>query len=256
MPAQFHDDPQMPGARHWRSSQRLALLGSGLGLALLVLIDIATVVVGGVLLSTEKFRTTGEFALVLMATVGFLLFFVVLTLSAWRNMLGKRSASITLTRTGLTLHLRRGRSLTHPAPDCDETLAWSDVLAVETRLESYGAFGIMANLQRAYRLTRRSHDPIFLFEERALDTTLESECMHDLAEEIARWASVPLRDLGMVRGRGGAAFAWMRTPAPWTTTSLEPKVQARQWNRVVFTASGVGLVIALMWLVQFLAHVF
>jgi hypothetical protein len=250
MPAQFSDDPATPGARIWQRSGAGAL-GAGFAAVLLALITLGGLLTVGILFGTGMLHGATETMWGVILGLAFIVTMAALTLLCWRDMQGKRSASIRVSADGLSLHLRAGRSLIHHAPACDATIAWPDVSAIEMRLEAYRAQG-MANMQRAYRLTRRSGAPIFLFEERALDTGLESESMHDIATEIATRANVALTDLGMVQGRGGLLAAWFTRPAPWTAASLTPQQQSRHWGRVARTASAVGIAFGIVWLVQML----
>jgi hypothetical protein len=249
----FSDDPHTPGARIW-SRSGWAAVGSGIVFALFIVMLLGTLTLTRLMFSSGMLHGMGERV---VGTIGCAIFFLAMAALArlvWRDMLGKRSASIRLGTHGITLHLRAGRSLIHPTPSCDETVVWRDVKAIETRLEAYGAQG-GTNMQRAYRLTRRDAAPIFLFEERALGSTLESASMHAMATELAQRAELPLTDLGMVRGRGGLLGAWFTAPAPWDAASLTEPEQSRQWHRVALTASAVGLAFGVIWVVQVLVSV-
>lgn len=172
-----------------------------------------------------------------------------LTVYVWRDMRGKLGGLIVLDRSSLTLRLPGGRSLIHNPPRCRETVSFSDVEAVETRLEAYGAQG-MGMMQRAYCLKRRSGPPIFLFEERALGTRLTDRSLHEVAAEIASRTGVPLDDLGMVQGRGGILGAWFTKAPDWSAASLLAAKQSRLWWRVALTGVLASIAIAVIWLLS------
>jgi hypothetical protein len=231
MPAEFIDDVQTPGTRLWQRSGS-AGFGSAFAAVLFGLMTLAAAIFAGLLFASGALQGAGM-VLVALAFVGVM---GALTRYVWREYQGKRPTSIRLDANGITLHLPAGRSLIHAPPSCNATVAWPDVSAVEARLEVYRAQGF-ANMQRAYRLVRRTGEPIFLFEERAIDSGLEGPSMQALALEIAARAGVSLSDLGMVRGRGGILAAWFTAPAPWTAAPLSPAEAEREWNRVMLTAT-------------------
>ena len=59
----------------------------------------------------------------------------------------------------------------------------------------------MKMMQRAYVLNRKGGELIFLFEERALATMMESSMFADIVADLVARAGVALRELGTVRGR-------------------------------------------------------
>ncbi|MBC7841536.1 MAG: hypothetical protein H7099_04465, partial [Gemmatimonadaceae bacterium] len=218
MAQEFRDDPQHPGERVWRRSAWGAV-GSGTVLVLCVVLGAAMTIALAITFANGALhglaQQLGGAALVLgiggaMTALSSLL---------WRDMRGKRAQAIRLSNAGLTLHLPAGRSLIHNPPGCSETVPWSDVTAIETRLEAYVSQGL-TNLQRVYRLIRRSGDPIFLFEERGLQTNIASAPMDALAEEIARRAKLRITDRGMAQGRGGILGAWFAAPPSWSAEPL------------------------------------
>lgn len=229
MPAEFTDDTQRPGSRIWQRSGS-AIIGGAVTAVLFALLTLGAKILAGLWFASGALQGVGMLLLVL-AFIGVM---SGLTRYIWRDMQGKRPTSIRLDAQGITLHLPAGRSLIHAPPRCKTTIAWQDVSAIETRLEVYRAQG-MANMQRAYRLVRRTRAPIFLFEQRAIGTGLEGPSMQALATEIAERADVSLSDLGMVRGRGGILGAWFTAPAPWTAAPLSPSEVEREWNRVLLT---------------------
>lgn len=249
MPAHFIDHPSLPGVRRWRRSRWGAI---GLGAALLlfaVLLVGASVALGIVLSDAESLARTDTTALAVFA-VGFLLLIATLgglSQWCWRDLRGRLGTAITLDDTGITLQLPRGRSLIHDPPAADESIPWAAVEGIETRDEYYGAQG-MAMINRVYRLRRVASDPIFLFEQRGLDSTVQSEAMDALAAEIAQRAGVVIESMGNVEGRGGLLGMWGATAPPWTAADLPPRrLQALQ-RRVQFTAiiAGGAMAVALL----------
>src|SRR5262249_41560433 len=99
---------------------------------------------------------------------------------------------------------------------------------------AYGSLG-MRMMQRAYVLRRRGGELIFLFEDRALGTPYASSVFSELAAEMARRASAPLRDLGMVEGRGGFLAGWGAEAADWAAPPLPLYRQRQIWRHVVIT---------------------
>lgn len=254
MSQEFLDDPQHPGERVWRRSSWGAI-GSGTamvacaGLGAAMTFLLGTLFFNGAL--TGVAQQIGGAVLVL----GMGGAMTALTWLLWRDMRGKRAQSIRLSSSGLSLHLPAGRSLIHNPPGCHETVLWSDVIAIETRLEAYVSQGL-TNLQRVYRLMRHSGEPIFLFEERGLDTTIASAPMDALAGEIARRAKVRVTDRGMVQGRGGVLGAWLATPPSWTAQPLPAARRAALHRRVAFTATALTAVVFLAWIARVLVALF
>ena len=254
MAQEFLDDPQHPGDRVWRRSSWGAI-GSGTVLVLCAGLGAAMTVVLVMLFFNGALhgpaQQLGGIALVLgvagaMSALSRLL---------WRDMRGKRAHVIRLSTTGVSLNLPAGRSLIHNPPGCRETVAWSDVTAIETRQEAYVSQG-MTNLQRVYRLIRRDGEPIFLFEERGLDTTIASPPMDALANEIARRATLTITDRGMVQGRGGILGAWLASPPDWSAQPLAAPRRAALHRSVAFTATALTMVVFLAWIARVLVAVF
>lgn len=246
----FRDHPTERGIRVWRQSPWRSI-GSGITLALCVVLIGGVLAASGVaLVEPGAFDDAGRAAAV---TTGVLLFVFVMAAIArlvFRDMRGKFGGSITLTDTELVLRLPQSRSLTHDPPRCDLAIALSDVLCLETRSEIYGSQG-MASMNQVYRLRRHSGDPVFLFEQRAVDTNLETASMKALADEIAARAGVQVRELGTFEGRGGVLGAWLTAPPGWTAAPVSAKRwESLQW-KLVFTSS-IGAVIGVLWLVRFL----
>jgi hypothetical protein len=160
-----------------------------------------------------------------------------------RDLRGKWGLRVVLDADRVTLDLPAGRSLIHRPPARHLDLPYADIEAIETRLEAYGTLG-MESMQRAYVLRRRGGELIFLFEDRALATLLASSFFPRIAAEIAARAQVPVRDLGMVEGKGGFLAVWGTSAPDWAAPSLPLARQLRLWRHAAFTgALAIGVVI-------------
>lgn len=189
------------------------------------------------------------FAVVLLFTDGWALgLFVVAPIAAFiaaltgyvaRDLSGKWGLRVALDAHAATLNLPSGRSLIHRPPAVHMTIPYADIEAIETRVEAYPSRG-MAIAQRAYVL-RRKHsagegDLIFLFEDRALRTPFEAQWFARIAADLAARAHVPLRDLGMVEGKGGVLAVGTHAP-DWAAPRLPLAQQLRLWRHVAITGS-------------------
>ena len=254
MPQLFKEDPSNAGGRIWRRSSWGAL-GPGIVAVLCAIMILGTLVAASFMITSGDVAGVQNVGLL----VGGLLIFEgvigALLMLVWRDMRGKFGAMIRLTDHGITLKLRAGRSLIHHTVACDEQVAWSDVIALEKRLEAYGAQG-MANMQRAYRLTRRNGEPIYLFEERGIGSNLETASMEEVADEIASRGNIRFIDKGMVRGRGGFLGAWFTAPADWSAKALSASEQSTMRRRVRLTGSILGITVLLVYLTRVLVALF
>lgn len=178
-----------------------------------------------------------------------------LTAYVWRDYRGKAGLRIVLDRDAVRLDLPAGRSLIHRLPAQRLIVPYAEIAAVETRLEAYRSFG-MANMQRAYALRGRNGDVAFLFEDRALATGLATTFFGDVANRLAERAGVPLRDLGMVEGRGGFLAVWGASAQAWTASSLPPERQAWLWSKAALTGRLLGVFAAIILLVYLLRALF
>jgi hypothetical protein len=174
-----------------------------------------------------------------------------LTGYVWRDLSGKWSYWVRLDASAVTLNLPAGRSLIHRPPKQRLTIRYVDIGSIETRLEAYGSLG-METMQRSYVLRRKNGDLIFLFEDRALGTGLETYLFADFASDFAARAGVELRDLGMVEGKGGFLGVWGTHAPDWAAPSLPLAQQWRLWRHAAFTGSLAFAVIFLAFVVRFL----
>jgi hypothetical protein len=160
-----------------------------------------------------------------------------------RDLRGKWGLRVALEPNALLLELPAGRSLIYRPPAQHLTIPYDQIEAIETRLEGYGSLG-MEIVQRAYALRRKGGDLIFLFEDRALATGFESHMFSKLAADIAARAHVPVRDLGMIEGRGGALTVWGTHAPDWAAPPLPLALQLRIWRRAALTGKlAIGIVI-------------
>lgn len=163
-------------------------------------------------------------------------FVAALTGYVFRDLSGKWGLRVVLDADAATLDLPAGRSLIHRPPSQHLTVPYADIASVETRLEAYGSLG-MEMMQRAYVLRRKSGEPIFLFEDRALATGMRSSFFADVAAELAARAGVALQDLGMVEGGGGLLGVWGTHAVDWGAPSLPLARQLRLWRHAASTGS-------------------
>jgi hypothetical protein len=185
----------------------------------------------------------GQWLVVALVVLACACLMAALTDYVGRDLRGKWGLRVALQPNGLALDLPAGRSLIHRPAAQHLTIPYDQIEAIETRLEAYGSLG-MEIVQRAYVLRRKSGDLIFLFEDRALATDFESHMFSKLATEIAARAHVPLRDLGMVEGRGGALTVWGTHAPDWAAPPLPLALQLRIWRRAALTGKlAIGIVI-------------
>ncbi len=90
-----------------------------------------------------------------------------------RDLRGRWGLRVELLADRMVLSLPAGRSLIHRPAAQQLTVPYSDVEAIETRLEAFPSLG-MQSLQRAYVLSLKRGNRVFLFEDRALGTRVRS----------------------------------------------------------------------------------
>jgi len=153
-----------------------------------------------------------------------------------RDLRGKCGLRVELLADRMVLDLPAGRSLIHRPVAQHLAIAYRDIDAVETRLEAYPSLG-MTIVQRAYVLCTKQGERYFLFEDRALGTPLETPLVAKIAAAIVARAHVPLRDLGMVEGRGGFLSMWGAHALDWGAPSLPLARQLRIWRHAAATGT-------------------
>ena len=165
-----------------------------------------------------------------------------LTDYVWRDFTGKWRLHVVLGADAVTLELPAGRSLIHRPPPQHMAIPYADIAAVESRLEGYRTFG-MENMQRAYVLRRKDNELIFLFEDRALGTAMESSLFGGIAAELAAHAGGKIHDIGMVAGKGGVLGVWGTHAPDWAAPPLSAAERLAHWRRAAMTGSLVFIII-------------
>ncbi len=171
--------------------------------------------------------------LFIMACAGFM---GALTGYVWRDLRGKWGLCVVLDVDAVKLDLPAGRSLIHRPPVQHLTIPYADIEAVDARYEAYGSLG-MEMMQHAYVLHRKSGELIFLFEERALATTMQTSMFADIAADLVARADIPLRELGTVEGKGGMLGVWGTHAPDWAAPALPRERAMRLWRHAASTGS-------------------
>jgi hypothetical protein len=151
-----------------------------------------------------------------------------------RDLRGKWGLRVELTADRLLLQLPAGRSLIHRPPALRASIPYADIAALETRLEGYRSL-VMAMLQRVYALRCQSGELIFLFEDRAIGSAMAAPYCEAIVKAIVARTHAPLRDLGMVEGKGGVLGVWGTQTVDWGTPSLDEARQRRLWRAAYIT---------------------
>ncbi|HMG79535.1 MAG TPA: hypothetical protein VK591_12690 [Xanthobacteraceae bacterium] len=175
-----------------------------------------------------------------------------LTDYVWRDFAGKWRLRVVLGTDAVTLDLPAGRSLIHRPPAQHLTVPFADIAAVESRLEGFRSFG-MESMQRAYVLRRKDNELIFLFEDRALGTALESSLFTGIAAALAARAGGTVHDIGMVAGKGGVLGVWGTHAPDWPAAPLSAAERLAHWRRAAMTGSSVFIIIIVALAIRLLA---
>jgi hypothetical protein len=202
-------------------------------LALFGVIALAVVTCIMIAFAALAFATQWAFGLFMTACAGFI---GALAGYVWRDLAGKWGLRIVLDADAVTLDLPAGRSLIHRPPAEHLTIPYSDIDAVDARFEAYGSLG-MAMMQRAYVLHRKSGGLVFLFEDRAQATTMQTSLFADIVADLMARAGVPLRELGTVEGKGGLLGVWGTSAPDWAAPALPRERAARLWRHAASTGS-------------------
>jgi hypothetical protein len=202
-----------------------------------------------IVLAVLGFTMQWALGLFMMACAGFM---GALTGYVWRDLRGKWGLQVALGTDAVTLDLPADRSLIHRPPAQHLTIPYADIAAIDARFEAYGTLG-MEMMQRAYVLHRKSGELIFLFEERALATTLESSIFVDIVTDLAARAGVTLRELGTVEGKGGLLGVWGTHAPDWAAPALPRERAARLWRRAASTGSlAISITILVILIMRYL----
>jgi hypothetical protein len=183
-------------------------------------------------------------ALVLFnGAVGMGLFFVAMTAVmfvlfryVWRDTGAKLGWHIVVDDDGVELRLPRARSLIHRLKPVRERVRFSEIAAVDGRLEGYASLG-MAVIQRCYALRLENGRRIVLGEDRAQATAFASSLLTAAVKQIVRRGQVAVNDLGMVEGRGGIVGVLFASAPPWDAPTLSAERQAWFWRKARMTGA-------------------
>jgi hypothetical protein len=216
-------------------------------LALFGVIFLAAITAIMIVFAVLLFTKLWALGLCMMACAGFV---GALTGYVWRDLRGKWGLHLVLDADAVTLDLPAGRSLIHRPPAQHLTIPYANIDAIDARFEAYGTLG-MEMMQRAYVLHRKGGELIFLFEERALATPMQSSMFADVVADLAARAGVALRELGTVEGKGGLLGVWGTHAPDWAAPALPRERAMRLWRHAASTGSlailVTILVILIMW---------
>jgi hypothetical protein len=174
---------------------------------------------------------------------------VTLTHYVARDLHGKWSLRVALGADSVELSLPRNRSLIHTTLTQRVIVPYADIAAIETRLEAYPSFG-MVSMQRPYVLRRKDGGTIFLFEERAIGTGMQSSYFGAIVREIAARAQAPVRDLGMSEGSGGVLGVVHTHEADWAAPALPLARQNKLAQRAYNTGAWAFLLVTAAFMVR------
>ena len=185
------------------------------------------------------FACTWGVALLLLTLSGWML---LVANYVWRDCQAKRNWLVEIEPGELSLDLPAGRSLMEAGRRVKRLLKVSEVSAVETRLEAFRMFG-MVNMQRNYGLRLKSGDLIVLGEDRALASGLLDATIGRFVDTIRLRTGLPLKDLGMVEGKGGVLGVLFTSVPVWNTPALPSVRQAVLWRNAALTGGMVGFIL-------------
>jgi len=174
---------------------------------------------------------------------------VMLTHYVARDLRGKWGLRVALKADSVELFLPKNRSLIHTTPARHVNVPYADIAAIETRLEAYPTLG-MVSMQQPYVLRRKSGDTVFLFEERAIATGMQSSYFGAIVREIATRAQAPVRDLGMSEGSGGVLGVVHTHEADWAAPALPLARQTRLLRKAYNTGVYAFLLVTAAFMVR------
>lgn len=201
-------------------------LGSVLALVVVALATLA-MLVGAIFVMRQDFAA-GCFSAAIAAACAYLLAYL------WRDTRAKWLFRVEFGARDMALRLPANRSLTHRPPAFEGVIAYTDILAIHTRLEAYRSIG-MAAMHRAFAIKLRDDTLLLLGEDRAQGTGLAESCVGRLMKTLVARTGIVMTDLGMVEGKGGALMVVGAIPEPWGASSLGQGAQVLLWRRVALT---------------------
>jgi hypothetical protein len=244
----FKPDPKIPGRQIWKLSgaRSIASFACGILTGLLTVGMLSAAVFLGV--ARRSFSDGALLFLMMGPTTAFM---GLLTHYVLRDARGKRGMWIAIEGDSLSLHLPAGRSLIHRPPACHDAVKLTSIEAIETRLEGYPAQGV-AMLQRPYLLKCRDRAPIFLFEDRALTSWVQTSDYEPVATAIAQASGTMLKELPMAQGRGGILGVWFTRAPDWSAAPMSLAAQQKLIHRVMLTSAIVAIAGVLVLIASFL----
>jgi hypothetical protein len=228
--------------REFRTPRWMRVMG------LVVMVFETMLTLGLIAAAVFIFRLQWAFGLVMLAPA---ILMGMLTGYLWRDVRAKWGLRVVLERDAVKLDLPANRSLIHRPKAEHLVVPYSDIEALETRLEAYRSMG-MASMQRPYTLRLRNGELIFLFEERAIGTGMQSDFYTSILRDLVARARCPVRDLGMVEGKGGALAVWGAHAPEWSAPALPADRQRQLLGRVAGSGTAIMVVFAVIWLLGML----
>lgn len=232
----FRDDPSAPGERVWQRGRFWSAIVAICALLLVMLaLGMFALAIALILSGSLTSAVIGVVTLAIAVPLGQMAYLTCRLVS------GVGPAEIGLGGDAVRLKLPGWRSLIHRPAGFTGTIPYADIVAVETRLESYSG-----QIERTSRLCLRDGGYVFLFDEGYAGTRQWSRSFQPLVEGIAEAAGVPLRDLGMAEGRARPLMAWMAKPLAWDAEAVSPARERILWGHARIIGMLIMLSLALM----------
>ena len=102
-------------------------------------------------------------------------------------------------------------------------------------------------------LRPKNGELIFLFEDRALNTAIEIAFFPRIVAQVAARIGVPVRDIGMVEGKGGVLAVWGADAPDWAAPPLAAAQQLRLWRHAATTGTLAIAVVIIALIVRLLS---
>jgi len=175
------------------------------------------------------------------------LFMALLVAVVVREALDRWSTRIRI--TGDSVDLRLPHYLNRPP--LRTTVPLAAIAAVDWRQESFRSLGLTA-MHEAYALALKDGGRLVLGGDKAMTQPFFATA----AEAIAERAGAPIRDLGMVDGKGGVLQVAGMSAPEWTARSLAPDQIARRRRGVELTWLIMSAAIGVAFVAQALGALF